>query len=110
MRQAPVPNNQVKFVSQAVDPDGECTIWAWDFNHDGIDDAWGETVYWTFYSKGDQLVRHWVAGNNFANDDGDQDNMDKVVSVGRRNRSYNQYLFEQILNIPFIRNILKNIL
>ncbi len=106
----PKVGQPVKFVSQAVDPDGQCTIWAWDFDHNGVDDAWGEEVYWTFYTKGDHLVRHWVAGNNFANDDGDQDNMDKVVPVGHRNRSNSQLLFEQILDIPFIRNILRNIL
>ncbi len=89
----PKVGEQVLFVSQAVDPDGPCTQWAWDFDHDGVDDAWGEIAYWTFYEKKTYLIRHWVAGNNYANDITDCDSC--VKSLGWRIKPINLFLFEQ---------------
>jgi PKD repeat protein len=64
---APVSLEPVVFTSSASDQDGTITSHLWDFDNDGqFDDASGESVPWTFATKGAYTVKVKVTDNSGA--------------------------------------------
>ena len=62
--------------STSADFDGEITDYAWDFDGDGVPDASGPVVTWTFSSPGTYQVSLTVTDN-----DGNQDTFTQEVEV-----------------------------
>ncbi len=74
----PRPGEIVTFnASASYDPDGWIVNYEWDFNDDGVTDALGKVVEWTFPQPGEYLVTLTVTDN-----DGLVDSVTKTVLVG----------------------------
>ena len=61
---SPSSGDLVVFHSTSYDPDGKISIYAWDFNNDGKDDAWGKTVSTVYPKSGKYTCAHWVKSND----------------------------------------------
>jgi len=75
----PQANQVVQFdASDSSDPDGYITSWQWDFDSNGITDAWGQQTTRQFYSQGEFKVTLTVQ-----DDDGITSSTTRIVTVGQ---------------------------
>lgn len=58
--ETPTVDETVTFTSTASDPDGEIIHYGWDFDGDGVEDAYGGEVTYAFGTAGDHDVTHSV--------------------------------------------------
>ncbi len=63
--------------TESFDPDGEIELYEWDFNGDGLVDATGSVLNFSFESEGVFLIKLTVTDN-----DGNSDEEIKVIQVG----------------------------
>jgi len=75
----PQVNQVIHFdASASSDPDGYITSWQWDFDSNGVTDAWGQTTTHQFYYQGEFKVTLTVQ-----DDDGATSSTTRIVTVSQ---------------------------
>ncbi len=72
----PEVGQEITFDASCTSSAGMIVDYAWDFQDDGLEDKWMETVSWTYDEPGDYMVELWVEDSK-----GNTDKVWKEVNV-----------------------------